>query len=70
MKQTPGGSRPVRRYPAPVNQIPQRERPFAELPTQAWQPTPPPAPRRRTHWLMHLAVAASAVLVLLFGLAV
>ena len=70
MKQTPGGSHPVRRYPAPPNQIPQRERPFAELPTQAWQPMPPPAPRHRTHWLVHLALAASAVLVLLFGLAV
>jgi lipoprotein-anchoring transpeptidase ErfK/SrfK len=70
MKQTPGGSHPVRRYPAPVNQVPQRERPFAELPTQAWQPLPPPAPPRRTHWLVHLALVVSAMLVLLFGLAV
>ena len=70
MKQTPGDSHPIRRYPAPVNQVPQRERPFAEMPTQPWQPLPPPAPRRRTHWLVHLALAVSAVLVLLFGLAV
>ncbi|MBP6472271.1 MAG: L,D-transpeptidase family protein [Chloroflexi bacterium] len=70
MKKTPGGSHPVRRYQPPVNQIPQRERPFAEMPTQPWQPLPPPAPLRRTHWLVHLAMAMSAVLVLLFGLAV
>ncbi|MCB8985612.1 MAG: L,D-transpeptidase family protein [Ardenticatenaceae bacterium] len=55
-----------------MNQVPQRERPLplSEYPTQAWQPAPPPASRRRTHWLVHLAVAMSAVLVLLFGLAV
>ena len=70
MKKPTGGSHPIRRYPAPVNQVPQRERPFAEMPTQPWQPLPPPVPPRRTHWLVHLALAVSAVLVLLFGLAV
>ncbi|MBK8985111.1 MAG: L,D-transpeptidase family protein [Chloroflexi bacterium] len=69
MKQNPGGSdHPVRRYQPPLHQIPQRERPFSEQPTQAWQTAPPSLAPRRTHWLVHLLMALSVMLLLLFGL--